>query len=104
MTSKGGKMRKLIICIFLLSFITVNAHAAEITITIPDQYVNDVLDAFDSVHSRVMPSDVNLTKAQWAKRCVREYIKNVVVQYKNEQSAIAATQANTDEVEAMEIN
>lgn len=58
------------------------------------QQRQDIGDAFDAL----VPGRGSLTKAQWAERCVLEFIKNKVKGYKRQahQAAIDATEAQVD--------
>lgn len=77
---------------------------AQIVVTVPDAVLQRVLDAFAAAYGYQATIDGSPnpeTKAQFARRMVRQYVKNTVVAHEAEQAAITARQtaadaANTD--------
>jgi len=63
---------------------------AKITLTIPDEIVERVLDAFDG-HYAGRPEDV--TKAAWAKQQVRHYVRMTVRQWERQEASIGIAEA-----------
>jgi hypothetical protein len=63
---------------------------ADIVITIPNEVVDRVLDAF--VATYFYNPDEDGTRAAFAKACVIKYIRKVVVDYESEQAARSAKQ------------
>jgi hypothetical protein len=64
---------------------------ASISITIPDNKVNDVLDAFATTFGW-RSSQLDGTKAEFAKRMLMNYIREIVVAHKTEQASLTARQ------------
>ena len=71
---------------------------AQITINIPDSAINDVKDAFAALYG--WSADSGLTKAQFAKAKVSEYVKTVLKEYKAQQAADGARQS----IDTVDIN
>lgn len=57
---------------------------AQITITIPDNVLSDVLNAFADKYG--WTSEMGITKANFARKKVADYIKATYVEYKDKQS------------------
>jgi hypothetical protein len=71
---------------------------ATISITIPDGSINDVKDAFAAIYGWTAES--GLTKAQFAKKKVADYTKDVLKEYKAQQAGEAARQS----IDTVDIN
>lgn len=71
---------------------------ATISITIPDSAINDVKDAFAALYGWTAES--GLTKAQFAKKKVADYTKDVLKEYKAQQAADGAKQT----IDTIDIN
>ncbi len=81
-------MKKVLLIITLLLFAT-SASAASFTLNIPNSISGDVVDAFCSLYN--YPTTVEVdgeqvanpeSKVAFAKRMIREYVKNVYKAYK----------------------
>jgi hypothetical protein len=57
---------------------------AQITITIPDNVVSEVLDAFADKYG--WTPEMGITKANFARKKVADYIKATYIEYKDSQS------------------
>lgn len=68
-----------------------------ITITIPEAWVQPLLDAFATKYGWTEES--GYTKAQWAKLHVKLYIKNVVKDVRSGEAATTASEAELLNVE-----
>lgn len=70
---------------------------AEITITIPDNYLNDVLDAFAQQFDYEVRKQESETKGQFAKRMVMSHMKKIVENYLSIKGAeLARIEASKD--------
>jgi len=67
---------------------------AQITITIPDNVVNEVLDAFADKYE--WTPEIGITRANFARKKVAAYIKATYIEYKDKQShTVRLQQAET---------
>lgn len=57
---------------------------AQIAITIPDNVVNEVLDSFADKYG--WKAEMGITKANFARKKVADYIKATYIEYKDKQS------------------
>jgi len=62
---------------------------AEITLTIPDAIVPRILDAFDGMYGE----RGTMSKAAWAKKWVRNYIREVVRHYEAQEASVGVAEA-----------
>ena len=62
---------------------------AEIKLTIPDAVVERVLDAFDGMYS----GRGTTSKANWAKKQVRRYIRETVRAYEVQEASVGVAEA-----------
>lgn len=74
---------------------------AQIIMNIPDQYIARILDAFAVVYG--YDAADGLTKAQFAKSKVRDYIKEIVVRHEGSLARQAANDTVQDEIDAIDI-
>lgn len=81
-------MKKFALTLLMLSLIT-TAHAATITITVPNAVLSRVLDAFAVTYN--WNSSMGVTKAEFARIKLIEHIKTVVSDYEVNQSVSAVT-------------
>jgi hypothetical protein len=68
---------------------------AQISITIPDTQVNRIMDAFALAYNYTgtAPDGTTETKANFARRKIREYVVSVVVSQESDYAARAAAEA-----------
>lgn len=62
---------------------------AEITLTIPDEIVPRILDAFDGMYG----GRETTSKAAWAKQWVRNYVRDVVRHYEVQEASVGIAEA-----------
>ena len=62
---------------------------AEIKLTIPDDVVDRVLDAFDGMYG----GRGTISKANWAKKQVRRYIREVVRDFERQEATVGVAEA-----------
>jgi hypothetical protein len=65
----------------------------DVTFTIPDEEMPRVLAAFSNFRDF---SESGLTEAQWARRCVMNYVRDTVRDYERNQARIVALSTVTD--------
>lgn len=73
---------------------------AQITLTIPDEHIQRILDAFADRY--VYDPESGLTKAQFARRKLRDYVKEVLIAVEGarvRQQGIDALQAEVDGID-----
>lgn len=69
---------------------------AQITINVPDNVVNDLLDAFATKFDYNSNKLENETRAQFGRRKLADYAKAIYVEYKDQQShSVRLSQAET---------
>ena len=62
---------------------------AEIKLTIPDDVVERVLDAFDGMYG----GRGTMSKANWAKKQVRRYVRETVRAYEVQEASVGVAEA-----------
>ena len=90
---KGGFMKKILVFVLAILFLS-NAYGASFTITIPDNKVAEVIEAFAIMFGYPeIVEDVNgddipnpQSKAEFAKEKIREMIKETYLRYKARQA------------------
>jgi len=91
-------MRAKLLCLVALVACVSLAYAAEFTLTVPDEHVNRVLNAYASTYP--IPEDPNgdpiYTKAQWVKKVLKEEIIATVQHYEYRESVKAVVPAEPD--------
>lgn len=74
---------------------------AQITLTIPDEHIQRILDAFAAVHGYDPVN--NGTKAQFARAKLRDFVKEIVVRHELSERQRQAVDKLQSEVDGMGI-
>lgn len=74
---------------------------AQITMNIPDQHIQRILDAFASAYG--WHDGLGVTKAQFAKSKIRDYIKEIVMRAEAPEAQRVAIQTIQTELDSIDI-